>query len=330
LATLKKVNYEFIIHLIESGVVRGSYCKDCFLLHLVSSYNLQSPCTMVNKKIQIFHRDENLNGECDSCKKCTLRSMPNWSYSYALALYKLSFMMTTYEEEEALKVKANEALKQSILSYPSIPKLLLEKNKINITGRSFQTDWSVIISPLREIHEDNEQNIMTFGSLGKDLVTAKDKIISIFVERSHKLWSSDDVVKWLYDCCQEVVSSEKPKHIADDDSFALIRYGKINVDDFQDSFPNIPIANGLDPRLVDAAMNFRPNTRRMLRMPNQRGGEGIHFDETQRVRDEQNRVLFGTGRDGMDVIDPDLPFVEVFLRSLMPWNRVDGVPPGPQ
>ena len=29
------------------------------------------------------------------------------------------------------------------------------------------------------------------------------------------------------------------------------------------------------------------------------------------------------------MIDPDLPLVEVFWRSLMPWNEVEGVGPPP-
>ena len=169
----------------------------------------------------------------------------------------------------------------------------------------------------------------------QETLQRQKKIVSIFVERSHKLWNGDDVVKWLYEGCNEVVTSNKDSSIEVPKSahIALMRYGKLKLEDFEDSFSNIPVANALDPRLVDVAMNVRPNARRMLRMPNQRGGEiGDGFDvggvEGQRNL-QQMRTLFGTGRDGMAVIDPDLPIAEVFWRSMLPWARVDGIPPGP-
>mmetsp|Transcript_20595 Transcript_20595/g.23879 ORF Transcript_20595/g.23879 Transcript_20595/m.23879 type:complete len:120 (-) Transcript_20595:88-447(-) len=64
------------------------------------------------------------------------------------------------------------------------------------------------------------------------------------------------------------------------------------------------------------------------------GGQGqVHLRHEQQRLEQQNniqqvRTLFGTGRDGMVVVDPDLPLVELFWRSLLPWARVDGVPPG--
>lgn len=267
------------------------------------------------------------------CHCCELTTMPNWSYSYALALYKLSHLSSTDDEEEKLLgFRASEALKTAICSYPLIPKLLLEKNNINITGRSLQTDWPSVLSPLNELAEDqNTHERFRTGSL-RELASAKEKIISIFVERNHKLWSGDDVVKWLFGCCKEVVSDDTIKIEVTNYPIALMRYSTLKLEDFQDSFPHIP-DNALDPRLVDAAMNVRPNARRMLRMPNQRGGEveGFNLDEIQGQRAaQQMRTLLGRGRDGMQIIDNDLPFAEIFWRSLMPWNRVDGVPPGRQ
>ena len=274
--------------------------------------------------MSIYHKTKNENDE-DESHTCELKSMPNWGYSYALALYKLSFMVSTDEEAEELTVKATEALTLAIHNHPFVPRLILEKNKVNITGRSFQTDWPSVLNEL------DTREVGCTGYLSRDYQVAKHKIVSIFIERSHKLWCGDDVVKWLFDRCAEVVSSEEKDNsqVPVNVPIALLRYSKYDPIDFQDSFPNIPAANALDPRFVDLAMHVRPNARRLLRMPNQRGG-GVADEfnlEGERAM-QQIRTLLGTGRDGMEVIDPDLPIAEIFWRSMMPWARVDGVPPG--
>ena len=62
---------------------------------------------------------------------CELIEMPNWKYSYALALYRMSFLIPDEGGGDELNDKATEALKSAILCYPTIPAMLLEKNKIN-------------------------------------------------------------------------------------------------------------------------------------------------------------------------------------------------------
>ena len=140
----------------------------------------------------MYHRTMNENGEYD-CHVSELISMPNWRYSYALALYKLSLFASNDEDEDAMKVKATEALVSAIRCNPHIPQLLLDKNKVNITGRSFQTDWPSVLSPLRELNEDltTQQSILA-GSLARDYEGAKRKVVSVFIERSYKLWCGDD------------------------------------------------------------------------------------------------------------------------------------------
>jgi len=301
LATMKEVDYQFVINLIESEM------------------------------ISIYHRRLNDIGEYEP-HRCELINMPNWRYSYALALYKLSFLVADEDDEdELMKVKATEALKSAIRSYPFIPKLLLDKNKINTTGRSFQIDWPSVLSPLREFNEDlkNHEAVIA-GLLANDYEVSKQKITQIFIDRSHKLWCGDDVVKWLYDCCVEVVSVDAQTNCEATTCvpLALLRYSSYDPADFEDSFAHIPVANALDPQLVDLALHVRQNARRLLRMPQQQGGMpgGFNIEGPQAI--QQIRALLGTGRDGMEVIDPDLPFAEIFWRSLMPWARVDGVPPG--
>jgi hypothetical protein len=72
-----------------------------------------------------------------------------------------------------------------------------------------------------------------------------------------------------------------------------------------------------------AALNYTPNRRRFLRIDRRNNrDEDVDFE---RHNARANSVMLGTGRSGMDVIDPGLPIVEVFWRSFLPWARVDGV-----
>ncbi len=336
LASLKEVNYKFVIKMIESEMV-GFHAVQVptFELLLFVTSTLIQKLSHLCSQIKIYHKATN-NGE-EKTFSCDLINMPNWSFSYALALYKQSYALSfdDEEEDERMRSKATEALQSAILSYPMIPKLLLEKNQVNITGRSFQTDWPSVLSPLGEINDE----VRSFEAIqaecfARDYERTKEKITQIFIERSHKLWCGDDVVKWLYDCCAEVVTRRNETNLFDESKIlplALLRYLKFDPTEFLDSFPNIPAANVLDPMLVDLAMHVRPNARRMLRMPNQQRGEmGGDFNEIEQRAMQQMRTLLGTGRDGMEVIDPDLPIAEIYWRSMMPWARVDGVPPGRQ
>ena len=137
----------------------------------------------------------------------------------------------------------------------------------------------------------------------------------------------------MFKGCERLIAFGQDKDYTPSD--ALLKYYEYDPCDFQDSFRRIPLdANPLDPSLMDAAMNYTANRRRFLRLNNRRHGgrgddEGIDLEMLAR----QQMALLGAGRDGMDVIDPDLPLAELFLRSMMPWARVDGVegaPPPPQ
>jgi len=163
-----------------------------------------------------------------------------------------------------------------------------------------------------------------------------EKISSIFVERNCKLWSGGDVVKWLYRGCQRMIETKVERNTSADaveDNIssleALEKYSDFVPMDFQDSFPRIPVdANPLDPGLMDAALNYTANRRRFLRM-NRRHGAGRENDQglDLEMLARQQRTMLGTGRNQMQIIDPDLPLMELFWRSMMPWARVDGVPP---
>ena len=119
-------------------------------------------------------------------------------------------------------------------------------------------DWSVVLGDL----EDG----MTTGKYQYQTQTAGgDKVASIFVERSHTLWTGDDVLKWMFEGCQRVVDAHAVDGSGDDTNQrdceagvgALDRYVILDPMDFQNLFLRIPEdANPHDPGLMDAALHY--------------------------------------------------------------------------
>jgi hypothetical protein len=269
------------------------------------------------------------DGGQDSRKSCGLREMPNWAYNYALAMYRKSqfddeqnHIEDDSKDDISFAEQADKALDFALARYPLIPRSILEKNGVNLKDRSFQTDWPHIMESLDQINRNSSMGV--------------EKISSIFVERNCKLWSGNDVVKWLYQGCQRMFESKVENKIRGDaDEYnlgsleALEKYSAFDPMDFLDSFRRIPAdANPLDPGLMDAALNYTPNRRRFLRINRQHGARGENdqgLDLEMLAR--QQRTMLGAGRNQMQIIDPDLPLMELFWRSMMPWARVEGVPP---
>ena len=110
--------------------------------------------------------------------KGELIHLPNWSYSYAMALYRASQFTPKTNDNDTLHDQCNpttidtsnldtttndnanekdyynrskQALIHAILTYPSIPSLLLESNNISINDRSCSIDWSSVIKSLEFI-----------------------------------------------------------------------------------------------------------------------------------------------------------------------------------
>lgn len=238
--------------------------------------------------------------------------MPNWAYSYALALYRLS--KSTSDSDDTMK-RPNDALRAAIQKFPDVVGNMLELNEVDVVGRSFQTDWPSILPRVRQ----RAQSSSTAAAASYDL------IMRIFVQRNHKLWSGNDVLLWLYNGCQNAFSGNE--HDAGDDdwqpSLALIRYGKSDPLDFEQRFRQLPDeANPLDPALLAPVMAIDPNRRRFLR---QRGDAQIGNEGEYGLDGHQQHAMFGG--EPLHLIDPDSPLMEVFLRSMLPWNHVDGVAP---
>ena len=287
---------------------------------------------------------------------CHLLDMPNWSYHYALALRRheqqQEHLQGSHEDKLSLK-KANEAIQEAITSHPSIVALLLSKNKVDTVSRSFRTDWKSILPTLQDMAN------IKFGTHNGTANQGYEKVVSIFINRSYKLWCADDTISWLYANCKIVVENrlaelEDLKNLTLESNesnatfsnkgktdinvnlgklpLALDRYNLINPQDFEDRFQMLPgDGNFLDQNLMDMAMEYNPQRRSLLRQLRQRqggrrGGGPDDDVELQRMLLEQIQ----RERNGNEVvyIDPDAPLAELFLHSILPWARVQGVPPG--
>lgn len=257
--------------------------------------------------------------------ECELMGMPNWAYSYALALYRLEQTGGKSDSTETETVTSMEALVSAVRKFPAVVEELLRKNDISMTGRSTRTDWPTVLEKLRQhalppSKDPNYDPIVYHASK-----SAADVVVKIFVQRSFKLWSGSDVQKWLYDACIEATSDEDQSTV-ELPSPALQRYAQIDPADFEDRFRLLPQeANPLDMGLLQYALNVDPNRRRLLRRGNRGAGEIDPLEALeQRARGQQGIVL---GGPPTHTIDPDDPLVEVLWRSMMPWNHVEGVPP---
>lgn len=311
----------FVVALVESNKVSS-------LLYL----SFSPACTpiksshppFVSIQLSLNYRDESTGNEYSG----DLLQMPNWAYSYAMALYRLSQQS---DDEDDLSNKCDEALQLAIRKFPAVVEQLLIKNEVNTTGRSMRTDWPTALCDLRSyacnpVDSDNYDPITQHAAS-----QASDVITNIFVQRNHALWSGDDILLWLYKNCTAMLSSEGEGAVQSLErpqlSPTLIRYARCDPSDYEDRFQTLPQdANPLDPGLLAPALAVDPNRRRFLRRADQRGAEAAaQLEDAQAFLQGGGGLVIGG--PPTNVIDPDDPLVEVLWRSMLPWNTVDGVPP---
>lgn len=285
--------------------------------------------------IQIWYRDT-------ATYKCSLLDLPNWAYSYALALFQLhkSFEFALVDDDvdpADIKRRANAAIQQAMSRFPSVVGHLLHGLEVDTTGRSFQRDWVTVLDVatarsrelVRDWHTASKDTVVLSATLQTcDLVT------KIFVQQNAKLWGDDEVLQFMYENLKELQSLDGAD-IPLPPCPAIMRYAGADPADYDNKIQTLPPdANIINPGLVARAMIVNPNLPRLLRnqMQQQRGG-GRGFDENHDRGDVMvdangNRMIqrhfFGPPTQ---IVDPDWPMVEVFWRSFLPWNHVEGIPP---
>lgn len=278
----------------------------------------------------------------DRHHSCALVDMPNWAYSYALALYRLS---QNEDDDEAEKNQelADDALVIALEKFPMVLPKLLIMNDVNIEDRSMIMDWQSVLSLF--MPDANGTNVTTDTVEDRVTRASGEHMVKIFVQRSHKLWKDDDVVKWLYCCCERVAMEYTEQYKNDGpgltSSFepAIARYAQCDPSEYEDAFRTFPPeAIALNPNLVAPAMALGPNGRRrfLRRGQQQHQQQQDQLDELLEGQDPQDviRQMLGLGNGGagglggeVEVLDPDSPLLNLYLQSLFPWAQVDGVRP---
>jgi hypothetical protein len=124
-------NDTWLVEFVESAKVSlinaGAPTRHLFLSHIV----------FCKCQVSVFFQDDNSSDGY----QCGLLDLPNWAYSYALAVYRINENQPSPDSE----AKANNAIKTALSRFPSIVEHLLAKNEVDLTGRSFQTDWPSVL-----------------------------------------------------------------------------------------------------------------------------------------------------------------------------------------
>ncbi|KAL9185532.1 hypothetical protein ACHAXT_003309 [Thalassiosira profunda] len=276
----------------------------------------------------------------DRHHRCRLLDMPNWAYSYALALHRLS-MNEDDDSEESYEERAQEALVGALEKFPVILPKVLTMNKINTKDRSFRMDWPAILPHFGG--DTDEANAPSNNTVEERVSKASGgHLCSIFVQRCHKLWKEDSVVQWMFQCAEKVVqkrldgteSDESMPPMTSTFSPALARYAQCDPSEYEDAFRTFPPeAIALDPNIVAPAMALGPGRRgRLFRrgQQHQRGAAAMAGMEGQDPLEAVRQILgLGNGGGAADVLDPDSPLLQLYLQSLLPWAQVEGVRPPP-
>jgi hypothetical protein len=259
----------------------------------------------------------------DDGYECRLLDLPNWAYSYALALFRVDRNQPTHDSKE----KADGAMKQALSKFPSVLEQLLVKNEINTNGRSFQVDWPNVLPFARE-RAELVQNTFTAKAEADPVVRsctsqAFDLVSRIFVQQNFKMWHIDIVWQFAYRNLKDL--HDNPEEVAPFEP-AIMRYASCDPSDFEDTIQTMPAdANPLDPGLVAHAMTIDTNRPRfMQRARRGRGDIPDEFEMAMAGLNQQGTVLAGPPTE---IVDPDWPLLEVFWRSFMPWAHVEGVAP---
>lgn len=211
-----------------------------------------------SNKVSIAWEHEQL----EEVLECELLDMPNWAFSYALALFRIHQRDIT---DESTKEKADQAIQTALLRFPTVVGELLEKNEVNLNSRSFQNDWPSVMEYVNEvIHE--VQLIVSPST-----IRAYHMIVQIFVQQNFNFWSSAAVQKWIYDNLQTIKAAHTKDVQFTQLSPAMERYSRCHPNDFADKFQTMPAeANPLDPNAIAFALTIDSNRPRLI----QRGQRG--------------------------------------------------------
>eukprot|EP00535_Pseudo-nitzschia_heimii_P008479 CAMPEP_0197173116 /NCGR_PEP_ID=MMETSP1423-20130617/160_1 /TAXON_ID=476441 /ORGANISM="Pseudo-nitzschia heimii, Strain UNC1101" /LENGTH=699 /DNA_ID=CAMNT_0042621877 /DNA_START=210 /DNA_END=2309 /DNA_ORIENTATION=- len=294
------------------------------LMSNTESSNLWLVDFVESKEVYVAFRDDENQEEF----QCQLLDLPNWKFSYALALFNLCNDKSS--STDFAKERADGALKNALSRFPSVAAQLLAKSEIDTTSRSVRIDWPSAMIYLNKLAcevQDGMSEATNYDSFTRARTSqANETIVRIFVQQNCKLWSSSIVSTWIYDNLMTLQEERKNVEGAKVRplSPAIIRYLSADTVDYDDKFQTMPAdADPFDPNIIAHALNIDPNRRRLVQR-NPRHVNANFVDENRIDLPSRDRNFFGPATE---IIDPDEPILEVFWRSLLPWAHVEGVPP---
>ena len=232
---------------------------------------------LLSYKVYVVYKNEESQEEFE----CQILELPNWGYSYALALFDIDDEGSL--SEKFTKEQANNALKLALCRFPTVIGQLLAMNEIDKNSRSVRTDWPAALEHLDELISEFQKRIYDIpDSITRARISqAYDTIVKISVQQSFKLWSSSAVLTWVYDNLMALREERGNGSVIEITplSPAIIRYVDSDPNDYVDKFQTMPAeANPFDQNLVAHALNVDPNRRRLVQR-NQRNANVNIMDD---------------------------------------------------
>lgn len=218
--------------------------------------------------------------------------------------------------------EADEALQRALNAHPSVLGCVLSCIEVSPEAAS-PLDWRPVCG-----HDH-------FRMAPARCSPALEKICRIYAARNRTFWKREPLVRWLHGCARALLAALDAGGAAaptpDPSALLLLgKYAQASEEDFLEEFPRLPPeANPLDPRfLVPGAPAVPPAGRQ------QRNDQGFpDLDLAQQIAQMERFEQMRGPRDGGGFLPaaagaagnlgPDLPLTQLFLQSLMPWNRFD-------
>ena len=233
---------------------------------------------------------------------------------------------------------ADEALIEALLRWPFM--LLPILRRIDISPDSYSPlDWRAVFT--------TEYFRLARSRLPQGSVL--EHIAEIYSVRNRIFWHRDVHVRWLYKCAMSAVEMANDKLMCDQverwsslsGSPALKKYSAANLEDYLEEFPRLPPeANPLDARFLAPGAPIIQPVRRRIDFADDGGRQELLerlMREVENGNEEQiQEILRGLpqeargmlGRLGAEVntdgvLNPEMPLLQLFLQTLLPWNRFD-------
>lgn len=283
-----------------------------------------------SKVIRLYYQDSSLPDKTEG----GLLDLCNWAYSYPLALFSLAQLERLDGNDDSFRTyseKADHFLDEAMLRFPSVIPLLLQNLEVDTTGRSFQRDWVKVLdfaeSRSRSLKKQWQASCEDVVNLSATLQTM-ERVSKIFVLNPSKQWVDEDTLQWFFDHLQALSNLDGELASKLPSSPSIMRYANVKVSDFQARNELLPEdANIIDPNVVAEVMApMQPGRQRFLRRQ-QLQNMGHDLNVANAALQQPPPAMFGPPRNAIDL---DWPMAEVFWRSFLPWNYVEGLPPPPR